>query len=160
MGGGPPGSSECLQQLGEAWWPRPPLVPPSFTPHPAPREPPSPPRSRMPSVTWPRAQPMLQPAGRPGRGRGQNRPGVGAAAGSLVLIASPRAMAMRGLLAWGTCGPLGSARRRWGGKHPTWGLMEAHRGSATCPGLQGGPIHSWAPVCPLGGGSGPSLPLT
>lgn len=43
---------------------------------------------------------------------------------------------------------------------PHGGKMEAQRGSATCLGLQGGPTHSWAPVCLLGGGSHPSLPLT
>lgn len=38
--------------------------------HPTPgaQEPLSLPRSRTPSVTWPWAQPMLQPAGRPGHG--------------------------------------------------------------------------------------------
>lgn len=43
---------------------------------------------------------------------------------------------------------------------PHRGKMEARRGSATCPGPQGGLTHSWAPACPLGGGSCPSLPLT
>lgn len=38
---------------------------------------------------------------------------------------------------------------------PHRGKLEARRGSATCPGPQGGPTHSWAPVCPLGGGSRP-----
>lgn len=150
MGGGPPGSSECLQQLGEAWWPRPPLVPPSFTPHLAPREPLSLPRCRTPSVTWPWAQSMLQPAGRPGHGGGQNRPVVGATAGSLVLIARPRAMAMRGLLAWGTCGPLGSARTRWGGNHPTWGQDGGSEGLSYLPGAARRPDSQLGPCVSVG----------
>lgn len=90
VGGGPPGSSECLQQLGRG------LVAPTspgatqLHPTQGAQEPLSLPRSRTPSVTWPWAQPMLQPAGRPGHGGGQSRPAVGATAGSLVLIARPR----------------------------------------------------------------------
>lgn len=79
-----------------------------------------------PSVTWPWAQPMLQPAGRPGHGGGQNRPAVGATAGSLVSLPVPghgHAGCWLGV-------PAGRwALHEWGGDHPTWGQDGGSRGA-------------------------------